>query len=187
MVRMYRSASGTCSPLATVLTVTPNPARSPVIPSNWPSISTVCRTNPLFLYILHTSLVAFTRDSCFWSAMRTAVPNLMCREMVTKNGSLLTYMMSAPMITWRYCDIMMDGTGVAATSTCSVCLRTVFPFRDPTSGPNILSAFRMSSRVTGQLGMRLSPTIFMNSADVGRPINFWTFRARTARPYARFV
>ena len=58
--------------------------------------------------------------------------------------------------------------------------RTVLPLSDPTSGPKICSAARMSALVTGQLGSWLVVTIFRKCFVRGRPILICSSRARTA-------
>ena len=93
----------------------------------------------------------------------------MFRDIVTKNGSLLMYMTSAPIVTSRYSDMSSDGMVTSDTSTPGDVFRTVLPLSIPTTGPNIFSAATMSARETGQLGSRFLSTISMNSRVLGRP------------------
>ena len=65
-------------------------------------------------------------------------------------------------------------------STAAGVLRTVFPFNDPTSGPKIRSAARMSARVTGQLGSRFPSMMDRNVLVLGLPIIFCILRANLA-------
>ena len=83
------------------------------------------------------------------------VENRICLEIVTKNGSLFTNMMSPTRVTCWYRDIIGAGIFVYSSGvTGGDVLRMVFPLRDPTSGPKIRSAVMMSSRVTRQSGSK---------------------------------
>ena len=106
--------------------------------------------------------------------------NLMCLDMVTRKGILLTNMMSPASVTTRYLSIIPAGMVVELVLTGTELRCTVFPFSEPTSGPKICSAAIMSSRVIGQFGNRLFSTILMNVRVLGRPIIFCIFRASTA-------
>jgi hypothetical protein len=65
----------------------------------------------------------------------------MLLEIVTINGSLLTYIMLAPMITSEYRDISLTGIVIEdGISTWSVLWLIVLPFGLPMSGPKMSSA-----------------------------------------------
>ena len=86
------------------------------------------------------------------SSSRPVDPNLICFEMVVKKGILLTFIMSADMVTSRYCSIIAIGMGSRFGRTASGHVRGCLPFRLPRSGPQIYSADLMSRTVMGQLG-----------------------------------
>jgi hypothetical protein len=111
----------------------------------------------------------------------SAVLNLICLEIDTKNGILLTYMMSHARVTSRYLLITCIGMLVRSLWTCSVVVRVVFPLSDPTLGPKMSSAATMSSFVTGQLRSCCSWMTRVYVRVLGLPIMFCSLRANTAR------
>ena len=98
------------------------------------------------------------------------------------NGTELTNMMCAQLVTFWYHLSILHGIASRCVSTqCGGC-HTVFPFNPPTSGPKISSAARMSSLLIGQLGRRFLEAIFINSRAVGFPILICSFlAARTCK------
>ena len=108
------------------------------------------------------------------------VENRIFLEIVTKNGSLFTNMISPARVTFRYRDIMVAGILVYVAWTAFGVFRTVLPMSDPTSGPNIRSAAMMSSRLTGQFWNKFLSTMPRNVLVLGLPMIFCTFRASTA-------
>ena len=73
-----------------------------------------------------------------------AEPNLICLDMVIKNGIPVTFMMSADSVTSLYCCMIVTGIEVLSRRTFGDGCCEVFPFRLPRSGPQIVSAFFMS-------------------------------------------
>ena len=116
-----------------------------------------------------------------WFFMFVDVANRMFREIVIIKGILFTNIMSTPRTTSLYRSMITIGMLLTLASTRSDGRCTVFPLRDPTSGPNMCSAARISSRVIGQLGSNLLSTILMNAFVLGLPILFCISRASTAR------
>ena len=104
----------------------------------------------------------------------------MCFEIVVRNGIPVTFITSAEIVTSRYWVMIGSGMSVPLTRTAGGCCRTVFPFRDPMSGPHTNSAFLMSCTVTGQLGMSPSLTYHMKSFVDGRHSLCWSVLAFSA-------
>ena len=94
---------------------------------------------------------------------RPADPNLMCLEIVMRNGKLFTFMMSADKVTSLYCAMMGLGTSVPVMRTALGVRRVVLPLRHPMSGPQMNSAFFISWTVIGQLGIKFWLTYRMKS------------------------
>ena len=178
---MYRSTSGTCSSLATVLRVIPRLDRSPRIGSNCPSISKWAISKPCRWYTCCIFLTASKSIGTFWLSSFCAVLNLMSRAMEMKKGILFTYMTSAAKVTRQYRAMMVTGILAMWTLTGRGLRHTVLPFREPRSGPKICSAASMSSLVIGQLGMRLLSTKCKKSRVLGRPIMRCILWASSAR------
>ncbi len=84
-----------------------------------------------------------------------AEPNLICLEIVIRNGIPLTFITSADKVTFLYCDMILSGTVCDCVHSASGVVRTVLPLRLPRSGPQMNSALCMSWVVMGQFGMRL--------------------------------
>jgi hypothetical protein len=179
---MRRSATGTCSSREHLLSVIPISASSPRGGSNCPSTSTISNMNPRFTCVLCASLMCFRTVSVLPFLSQATVPNFIARLIETRNGILLTFITLTHSMTFRQCAMIDAGIGASPPHrTMFEAVLTVFPFDDPTSGPNMSSAFTMSWPVTSQFKMRSS---FANSTcrlELGLPILTCVVRAFSAR------
>jgi hypothetical protein len=166
-VRMWRSISGTCSSFATVLSSMPMSIIAARMGSNSLSTSPSCKRKPRIRYILCTLPMAFTMLVIFRFFNTLTVPNLMCREIVTRNGTRLTYIMvSMHSVTSRYFSVIPRGIACCPGRTRGLACRVVFPLRDPRLGPKMSSAATTSSRVIRQCVSRLFSTTFKKSSGM---------------------
>ena len=109
--------------------------------SNWPSIMTVWILNPLLLYKWLTWRRYCRRVAVFELVICSDAPKRMCREMVIKNCTPLTNIMSAHMITVTYFNLMKVGKEETfGGSTADGVFLDVLPFSDWMLGPRISSA-----------------------------------------------
>ena len=153
IVLMLRSAPGTCSSLEHMLRRMPMPARGPRKHSNSPSMYISVTLNPLSLYILFTLRIATFSLLALVFFMNSAVRNMMLRDIVVKNGSLFTFIISHSNVIFLYLERMDDGMGVVLLRTCLVFRLVCFPFKEPRLVPNISSAASISSLSVGQLSI----------------------------------
>ena len=179
-VRIYHSTSGTCSSFATVLRVILRLESSPQMGSNCPSMSRCMISKPQWWYTCCIFLTASNSIGVFWLSSFWAVLNLMSQAMEIKKGILLTYITSVARVTHQYCAMMVTGILEVCTFTRHGLCQTVFPLREPRSGPKMCSAARMSCLVMGQLGMRLLSTKCRKSCVLGHPIIHCILRASWA-------
>ena len=87
-----------------------------------------------------------------------AETNLICLDIVIKNGIPVTFMISTDSVTFLYCCMMVTGIEVTSILTFGDVYHTVLPFTHPRSGPHTNSPFLMSFMVTGQLGIMFMAT-----------------------------
>ena len=80
--------------------------------------------------------------------------NLIFRDVLVKNPSILTKITSASRVTVLLRSSICCGISTYSVTTGSDDLLVVFLFRDATLGPNIVLAMVTSSGVTGQLLVR---------------------------------
>jgi len=159
IVRMHLSTSGMCSPSV---------ARFRWIPFSFGS-SLSGLNSRLALHLVtvncraaHTCLTRRMDNStcpCVWLGRNSTVPNLMSCDVITRNASLLTNMMSLGSVTFLYHCITSGASNTILCSTPGLDLFTVFPFREPRFGPNMSCAANRSVVVAGQFSSSLFPTI----------------------------
>jgi hypothetical protein len=86
IVLMYRSGAGTSSSRDTTFSVIPSSATSPRSALNCPSAGVYVILKPRFKYTDLSYLIAAVSVGAFCNLLISAVPKLMCREIVIKNG-----------------------------------------------------------------------------------------------------
>ena len=126
--------------------------------SNWLSARMMVTRKPRETYAPMIALKCLMMWLFFILSNLPAEPNLICLEIVIKNGIPVTFMMSADSVTSLYCCIICRGMGVLSNRTLGDTDLVVFPFKHPSSGPHTNSAFLISWTVMGQFGMRFRAT-----------------------------
>ena len=170
--------TGSFSSLDVVLTAIPAFSMSALIGSNWPSIMMVWILNPLLLYKLLTWRRDCTRVAVFALVICSDVPKPMCREMVIKNCTPLTNIMSAHRITVTYFNLMKVGKEETfGGSTADGVFLDVLPCSDWMLGPRISSDALTRSLVMGHLFSLWLSTIFSNVLVLILPMVCWKLRA----------
>ena len=150
IVRIYLSMSGTCSFSAQVF----KEGNQGRIGSNSPSARMLVMEKPRWWYVLMTDRSFETTVLSFLSGSASTVPKCKLRDVVTRNGTLLTNIMSMAIVTCL-CNLRISGgTGCIFVFTCFSPLRTVFPFNEPRFFPRMSFAALTSVDVTGHCPLK---------------------------------
>ena len=166
------------SSLDVVLTAIPELSASALMGSNWPSIMTVWILNPLLLYKWLTWRKDCTRVAVFALVIWSDVLIPMCLEMVIKNCTLSTNIMSEHRITVIYFNLMKVGKedifcGLAADGV----FLGVLPCSDWMLGPKISYAALTYYLVMGKFFSLWLSTICSSVLVFALPMVCWNLQA----------
>ena len=138
---------------------------------NCPSVMRVLTLSPQRQYVWCTFCMHLNIVLSVWLTMGSAVPNQMfCDIVIMKGIFLMNIMLAHNVIDW-YLSMMVLGSGVYLLLILWGGRRTVFPLRDPTSGPKYLLIITSQSDnvvIYLQLGTKMPREAAHGASLVGR-------------------
>jgi len=125
--------------------------------------------------------------SLLFRFINSAALKCILQNMVTTNGTSLTFMMSASKVTFRWCFSIPVGRSSVVITNQLVFFLVVLPWSHPKFIPKMSSAWIMLTFMIRKFGMMFLSTYLIKSKVLGRSIMSCWERAHTASEYCLMV